>query len=184
MRLRVDRISGKHKQESYSFRMNNKQCRYYGLSTYLAGLAPVVIVWVVLVGWLASLLAERGECLATPTRRPSANGSINRVFSATPFPLWVRSTAALVERSADATTLNLKRDEIRNHIQALIEPTRAYDGELPTFPVIYSITMSFSETGVEPIVWEVAVTATFVNKGQRTSAPCVTTPRRRDNLDQ
>ncbi len=49
----------------------------------------------------------------------------------------------------------VKREEIHEHLRSLgVPPTKMYGGQLPLFPTIYRIEVSFDDAGNEPIVWD------------------------------
>lgn len=123
---------------------------------YAEGLAPVAIVWLALVGWLAALLHGRAnwsEQADEATVREWIDEARN--FRKT-LPELVREYVQL--RGDDPTGLAEKRAEIEEHVRALAEPTRAYLNQLPSFPIVYRLEVEFPPApGVpEPdrIVWE------------------------------
>lgn len=57
-------------------------------------------------------------------------------------------------RAARTDTAN-KREEIEEFLKSLGNPpTKIYTGQLPLFPIIYQITVTFQADGVLPIVWD------------------------------
>ncbi len=49
----------------------------------------------------------------------------------------------------------VKREEIHEHLRSLgIPPTKLYSGQLPLFPIIYRIEVTFDDDQYEPIVWD------------------------------
>lgn len=123
---------------------------------YAEGLTPVAIVWLALVGWLATLLYGRAnwsEQADEATVREWIDEARN--FRKT-LPELVREYVRL--REDDPTGLPEKRAEIEEHIRALAEPTRAYLNQLPSFPIVYRLEVVFHPLpgSAEPdrIVWE------------------------------
>ena len=123
---------------------------------YAEGLAPVAIVWLALVGWLAALLYSRAnwsEQADEATVREWIDEARN--FRKT-LPELVREYVRL--REDDPTGLLEKRAEIEEHIRGLAEPTRAYLNQLPSFPIIYRLEVEFPPLPGSPepdrIVWE------------------------------
>ena len=46
-------------------------------------------------------------------------------------------------------------EQIREHLRALGNPpTKMYNGQLPLFPTIYRIEVTFDDRSVEPIIWD------------------------------
>lgn len=120
---------------------------------YVRGLAPPVIVLAVLVGWLAYALYSQIDFWQEADEynlREWINES--RVFRKT-LPDLVREYLALREAARPtgppggfADPLNdldeavrTKAEEIREHLRALGNPTRMYQGQLPLFPEIYQL---------------------------------------------
>jgi signal transduction histidine kinase len=126
---------------------------------YFEGLAPVTIVWLALVGWLAGLLYSRAnwsEQADRATVREWLDEARN--FRKT-LPELVREYARLREEEPAATDrLREKRDEIEEQMRGLAEPTRAYLNQLPSFPVIYQIEVLFpalpNGAAAERVAWE------------------------------
>jgi signal transduction histidine kinase len=49
----------------------------------------------------------------------------------------------------------VKREEIHEHLRSLgIPPTKLYSGQLPLFPIIYHIEVTFDDPRNEPIIWD------------------------------
>ena len=121
------------------------------LGKYLSGLAPAIIVWVVLAVWLAALLFERAswsEQSDEATIREWLDEA--RTFRKS-LPELARDYD-LLRRQPGVPLQNLreKRDEITEQMRALAEPTRVYLGQLPTFPVIYHLDVRFPEVPGPP----------------------------------
>ena len=106
---------------------------------YAAGLAPGVLVWLVLVGWLATLLYSRAnwsEEADEAVVREWLDEARN--FRKT-LPELVADYVRMKEESTTPERLREKRAEIAEQMRALAEPTRAYLGQLPGFPVVYRL---------------------------------------------
>src|SRR5262249_5168144 len=97
---------------------------------YAAGLAPVVLVWAVLVVWLAGLLVDR----ANWSERSDQSAVREWLDETRPYrkslPELAREYVQLVEGSADGTRRQSKAVELEEHIQSLAEPTRVYSNLL------------------------------------------------------
>jgi signal transduction histidine kinase len=125
-------------------------------------LAPVVLVWLLLVGWLAKTLYDRAlwsEQADAATIREWLDEARNFRKS---LPELVRDYVRLREDdpsgTADPWRLATKRDEIAEHMRSLAEPTRTYQNQLPSFPEIYRLEVLFDLPGddgdqPEPIAW-------------------------------
>jgi signal transduction histidine kinase len=134
------------------------------LGKYLLRLGPVVVLWFVLVGWLAWLIntqANRGVEADRADVREWLDEARN--FRKT-LPELVRDYVALLEEDPPGpeydTRLKTKADELAEHMRSLAEPTQVYTGQLPLFPEVYKLEVSFPELRppagrkAEPIVWE------------------------------
>ncbi|VTR93541.1 multi-sensor hybrid histidine kinase : Multi-sensor hybrid histidine kinase OS=Opitutus terrae (strain DSM 11246 / PB90-1) GN=Oter_1530 PE=4 SV=1: HATPase_c [Gemmata massiliana] len=130
---------------------------------YAGRLLPLAVLWAVLVGLLAWLLATRANWGEESDRADVREWLDNtRVFRKTLAEL-VREFVDLhntEERGPDhGDRVKNKRAELEEHLRAMVEPTRMYTGQLPLFPNVYSLEIEFSGvTGadtrpVEPIVW-------------------------------
>ena len=111
---------------------------------YVAGLAPVGVVWALLVGWLALTLWERAnwtdEADAATVREWLDE---TRNFRKT-LPELVREYVRMREEAPAGAAdperrLATKRAEIAEHMRSLAEPTRTYQNQLPSFPEIYAL---------------------------------------------
>jgi signal transduction histidine kinase len=128
------------------------------LWVYAEGLAPAIIVWVVLVGWLASLLYQRAEW-SDHTDEATVREWLDetRNFRKT-LPELAREYARIRNEDLDGSSAatHRKRNEIEEHMRGLAEPTRTYLNQLPGFPVVYSIEIEFAGTpgAAERIAWE------------------------------
>ena len=115
---------------------------------YALGLAPFVVVWVVLVGWLAALLSSRADW------SDESDDALVREWleEARPFrkslPEVIREYAA---RADDPGGSADKRAELDEQLRALVEPTRTYESKLPGFPIIYELKVVFPD---ETVAWD------------------------------
>lgn len=111
---------------------------------YITALAPAVLLWGGLIGWLAWLLAS-----GTNASREIDDATLQewfneaRVFRKT-LPALVDEYCALHE-GRNAEGVSRKGAEIREHLSAMATPTRMYQGSLPLFPEIYRIDIRFPE---------------------------------------
>ncbi len=130
---------------------------------YVGRLLPLAVLWGVLVGLLAWLLATRANWGEESDRADVREWLDNtRVFRKTLAEL-VREYVDLhdtEERGPDhGDRVKNKRAELEEHLRAMVEPTRMYTGQLPLFPNVYALEIEFSGvTGagarpIEPIVW-------------------------------
>lgn len=134
---------------------------------YVGGLAPVVLLWAILVGWLAWQLNDRATW-SDESDRATIREWIDeaRNFRKT-LPELVSEYARLRDDDPDGTAdprrRETKRAELLEHVRAIVEPTRAYVNQLPLFPEIYRFEIDFAPprgaaSGErEQLVWESAV---------------------------
>src|SRR5262245_8032426 len=131
---------------------------------YVGRLAPLAVLWVVLVGLLGWLLYTRASWGEDSDRADVREWLDNtRMFRKTLTEL-VREYVDLLHtenRGADhAERVKFKRAEIEETLRAMVEPTRKYAGQLPLFPNVYSLEVEFEgvpgldSPAVEPIGWE------------------------------
>jgi signal transduction histidine kinase len=130
---------------------------------YAGRLAPLAVLWVVMAGLLGWLLYSRASWGEQSDRADVREWVDNtRVFRKTLAEL-VREYVDLALDPApptDPNRLTNKRAEIEEHIRALIEPTRAYAGQLPLFAEVFKIEVDFRAVNpppgrdVKPISWE------------------------------
>lgn len=108
------------------------------IAKYAVGLAPFVVVWVVLVLWLSSLLASRADW------SDESDEAVIREWleEARPFrkslPEVIREYVEVRAGGDEKQTL-FKRLELEEQLRALTEPTRVYENKLPGFPVVYAL---------------------------------------------
>ncbi len=130
---------------------------------YAGRLAPLAVLWVVLVGLLGWLLATRANWGEESDRADVREWLDNtRVFRKTLAELvkeYVDFLHAEVRGPDHNDSVKNKRAEIEEHLRAMVEPTRMYSGQLPLFPNVYSLEVEFvGVTGLdghlaEPVVW-------------------------------
>ena len=131
---------------------------------YVLRLGPVVVLWFVLVGWLAWLIytqATRGQEADRADVREWLDEARN--FRKT-LPELVRDYVALLEEDPPGAQhdkrLRAKAQELAEHMRALAEPTQVFPGQLPLFPEVYKLEVSFPGVRVpagrkaDPIAWE------------------------------
>ncbi len=140
--------------------MRFARIRWNSIGNYVVGLAPFVVVWIVLVGWLASLLHSRAAW------SEEADEAIIRewIDEARPFRktllelireylhLQGELRAGRILTEAVAT----KRAELEEQLRALTEPTQAYENKLPGFPILYRLTIlvAVGDGSAERIEWD------------------------------
>ncbi len=115
---------------------------------YVGGLAPAVLLWAVLVGWLAWQLNDRAAW-SEEADRASIREWIDesRNFRKTLPELvgeYVRLRDDDPAGTGDPRRRETKRAEILEHVGALVEPTRSYVNQLPLFPEIYRFEVDLS----------------------------------------
>lgn len=122
-------------------------------------LAPAVLFWAALVAWLAYLLSERTD-LGPEADEASVHEWIDeaRSFRKT-LPELVREyVARLNDRAGDANhpDVRIKAEEIGQQLRAMVDPIRLYQGQLPVFPEVYRLEVSFPDRPewVGPIAWD------------------------------
>ncbi len=129
------------------------------IGKYALGLAPFVIVWVVLVVWLSMLIMAKAEWSDRSDEALMTEWiEETRTYRKT-LPELVKDYLSLnssVGSDPDVSpeVLSLKRAEIAEQLRALAEPTRAYESKLPAFPVLYSLRVSFDELQLPAVLWE------------------------------
>src|SRR6478672_8305842 len=109
-------------------------------------LAPAVLFWAALVGWLAYLLSERTD-LGPEADEASVHARIDeaRAFRTT-LPELVREYVhRLDEHRGDPENpdVRAKAEEIGQQLKAMVDPIRLYQGQLPVFPEFYRVEVSF-----------------------------------------
>jgi len=124
---------------------------------YVRGLAPAVLVLAALLGWVGyDLLYARARWWQEADEynmREWLNES--RVFRKT-LPDLARDYLAC--RSEDQARVKAK--EIEEQLQAMAQPTRMYQGQLPLFPEIYKIEVRFRDRpDLSSIEWKPPATA-------------------------
>jgi signal transduction histidine kinase len=130
---------------------------------YAGRLAPLAILWAVLVGLLGWLLYTRANWSEDADRADVREWLDNtRVFRKTLTELtreYVDLHQAENRGIDHADRAKNKRAEIEEHIRAMVEPTRMYAGQLPLFPNLYALAVEFEDAGEgyiqppEPIEW-------------------------------
>jgi signal transduction histidine kinase len=126
---------------------------------FVRALAPAVLFWAALVGWLAYLLAERTD-IGPETDEANLREWIDeaRPFRKT-LPELLREYLVLVnEPSVNMASQDVRRkaEEIRVQLQAMVDPVRLYQGQLPVFPEIFRLEVQFPSYAevVEPLAWD------------------------------
>jgi signal transduction histidine kinase len=126
---------------------------------FVRALAPAVLFWAALVFWLAYLLGERTD-QGAESDEALVREWIDEVRSfRKTLPELAREYAQkLDETGADVSNpeVKAKAQEIDQQLQAMVDPVRKYQGQLPAFPEVYRIEVSFPgrpET-VVPVTWD------------------------------
>lgn len=116
---------------------------------YIRGLTPPVLVLALLVGWLGYALYARVQWWQDADEYNLREWlSEARVF---------RKTLPELVREYLATRDPYKAEEIGQQLEALGNPTRMYQGQLPLFPEIYRLEVRFADRlspTPAPIVWD------------------------------
>lgn len=114
---------------------------------YVRGLTPPILVFAILVGWLAYALFARIQVWQDADEfnlREWLNEA--RVF---------RKTLPELVREYLATEDPVKAHEIGEQLRALGDPTRMYPDQLPLFPQIYRLEVYFPDARKSPpIAWD------------------------------
>lgn len=140
--------------------MSAPHIRWNDIGKYFIGLAPFVVVWIVLVCWLANLLYSRAAW-----SEESDEAIVREWLDETrPFrktlPELVREYAILRDDYAAGRALEpdliRKRSEIDEQLRSLAEPTRTYENKLPAFPIIFRLNLELPGADTEPelISWD------------------------------
>ena len=124
---------------------------------FALGLTPALLFWVVLVGLLADSLYARTRWW----READEANLAEWLTEARPFRKSLPELAhdyldewEKTHAGGGNDDLEAKADEIREQLRALVDPTRAYQGQLPLFPEIYRLEVQFSDPALEPIRWD------------------------------
>lgn len=125
---------------------------------YVGRLAPLTVLWIILGGLLGWLLYARGSWNDASDRADMREWVENtRIFRKTLAEL-VRDYVDIAREQApgpdQATRLQNKRDEIEEHIRAMVEPTRIYSAQLPLFPEVYKLEVEFFGLNSPLIRWD------------------------------
>lgn len=126
---------------------------------FVRALAPAVLFWAALVGWLAYLLSERTD-IGPETDEASVREWIDesRTFRKT-LPELIREYIEQLDdygANPNAREVRDKAEEIGVQLKAMVDPVRLYQGQLPVFPEIYRIEVRFLNRpeSVVPISWD------------------------------
>jgi signal transduction histidine kinase len=122
---------------------------------YARVLAPAVLLWAALVGWLAYLLQARSRWSQEADEAVIREWiDESRVFRKT-LPDLVREYLALIDAGEVAA---VKSEEIAQQIREMTAPTRMYQTYLPAFPEVYRVEVRVDAAvggrPVAPIVWD------------------------------
>jgi signal transduction histidine kinase len=120
--------------------MTDAAPRRRSLWTYAIGLAPVILVWAALATWLAVLILDRAT-LTEAADEASLREWLDeaRNFRKTLPELIREAVVAREEEGGASDRVRLKLEEIKEHLQALNEPLRVYQNQLPLFPDVFRI---------------------------------------------
>src|SRR6516225_3038232 len=119
---------------------------------YVRGLSAPVLLWLLFLGVVVATVQSRlqsNDEYDVAALREWIDES--RVFRAT-LPELVREYLETAEPD--------KGREIEEQLRSLADPTKQYQGQLPLFPAIYRLELTFSsgrQTELAPIAWESAV---------------------------
>jgi signal transduction histidine kinase len=126
---------------------------------FVRALAPAVLFWAALVAWLAYLLGERSD-QGPDTDEANVREWIDEARSyRKTLPEQVREYLQILDgHNGDpaAPEVRVKAQEIDQQLRAMVDPVRKYQGQLPAFPEIYRIEVSFPgrPEAVVPIAWD------------------------------
>lgn len=109
----------------------------------ILGLGPVIIIWAILVGWLAWLIYDRAK-LSEKADEAALREWLDesRNFRKT-LPEMIREILNTIKTSQNEKT-KLRKEEIEEHLRALNEPIRTFPNQLPIFPEIFRIEILFA----------------------------------------
>ncbi len=113
---------------------------------YVRGLAPPAIVLLGLVGGLAYALFSRVLVL----QRSDQESLREWIEESRVFRKTLPELAADYLRSRNPT----QAAELRQQLASLGEPLKAYQGQLPLFPVVFRIQIDFPASALPPVVWD------------------------------
>ena len=126
---------------------------------FVRALAPAVLFWAALVGWLAYLLTDRTD-IGQQTDDASVREWIDecRPFRKT-LPELIREYLDDLDDfggDPNASEVRVKAEEIGVQLKAMIDPLRLYQVQLPVFPEIYRIEVRFLNrpAAIVPISWD------------------------------
>lgn len=128
---------------------------------YAARVVLVVLLWAVPVGWLAWLIVSRANWTHESDKADIREWLDEaRNFRKT-LPELVREYAAILDEKPPGPDHDRRRankaDELAEHMRSLCEPTQIYTGQLPLFPEIYRLEVTFPGLGAPAVVWESAL---------------------------
>jgi two-component system, cell cycle sensor histidine kinase and response regulator CckA len=124
---------------------------------YTVALVAALAFWVALVAGLSYLLYARTYWL-----READEANLREWFDEArihrkSLPELVAEYLDMLDRfppaEAESWTVR-KRQEIAEQLQRLADPTRIYQGQLPLFPDIYHLELTFPGTNWKPIAWD------------------------------
>lgn len=122
-------------------------------------LAPAVLFWALLVGWLAYLLSERTD-LGAEADEADVHEWLDeaRSFRKT-LPELVREYVHRLDGydgDPARPEVQAKAQEIGQQLKAMADPIRLYQGQLPSFPEVYRLEVYFPDRGdnFPSIVWD------------------------------
>lgn len=131
---------------------------------YVGRLAPLGLLWIVMAGLLGWLLYSRAAWNEQSDRSDMREWVENtRIFRKTLSELVKEYVDLVLENdpgAEHAVRVQLKLEEIEEHVRAMTEPTRVYQAQLPLFPEIFKFEIEFSGLAapdgraVAPIRWE------------------------------
>jgi signal transduction histidine kinase len=125
------------------------------------GLAPAVVLWAALVGWLSYDLYARAQWWREADQANLREWiDETRVFRKS-LPELIKEYLALhqaikaadPERTPSPDDVRDKADQIEEQLAALADATRVYQGQLPLFPEIYRFEVRFPDSGLTPLSW-------------------------------
>lgn len=136
------------------------------LGRFLLRLSPLILLWLGTAGLLGWLLYTRAYWNEVSDRANIREWVENtRIFRKTLTELaYEYIHLHRLEENGDADTAwevrrQNKRDEIAEHLRAMVEPLRLHSAQLPLFPEVARIEVRFDgpaawRLGLKPILWE------------------------------
>ena len=123
---------------------------------FALGLTPALLFWGVLVGLLAnSIYARTGWWRKADEANLAEWLTEGRTFRKS-LPELVRDYLDEYDKTlaGGEAELEFKADEIREHLRALVDPTRLFQGQIHLYPEVYRLEVQFPASALDSIRWD------------------------------